>query len=219
MKLHEIFDDDVLQEGVNDKNIFKAVFLVGGPGAGKSTIGQKIARAHGLKVTDVDQIYEYLAQKDDVDISNVHPAVKDSLYTVSRYKNFDRRNLYIDRRLGLLIDGTGRVYEGIESLHNSLIDIGYDCMLIYVNTNLRTSLRRAAARRRSLDKDWVTKVHKAVRDNLGKFQNLFKDMLIIDNSKDNGIPDLLRVHRKLEKFLSSAPANQIAHDWIQSQRS
>ena len=40
-----------LQEGVYDPNIFKAFFLAGGPGSGKSYVVRKTTGGTGLKIS------------------------------------------------------------------------------------------------------------------------------------------------------------------------
>ena len=218
MKLFELFND-VIEEGVNDPNIFKAVFLIGGPGSGKSFIGNKLASAHGLKTIDVDKLYAFLNNKENIDISTINPQQRDKMYNRARTKNRLRRNIFFDGRLGVMIDGTGRRYESVKGLHDKLIDIGYDCMLIYINTDLQTALRRAARRKRNIHPRFVKKAHMDVKNNLGKYQNLFNDIIIIDNSDDDSVPDLLSTHRKLDKFLGTTPSRPEAQQWIQSQRS
>ena len=45
----------VLDEGVNDPGIFKAIILAGGPGSGKSYVAQKLGLATmGLRVVNSD---------------------------------------------------------------------------------------------------------------------------------------------------------------------
>ena len=52
-----------IQEGVYDPNIFKAVFLAGGPGSGKSYVAGKTIRGEGLKVVNSDDAFEALLKK------------------------------------------------------------------------------------------------------------------------------------------------------------
>ena len=53
-----------LQEGPNDPGIFKAIFLAGGPGSGKSYVaGQLGLVSRGLKVLNSDDAFEYLMRK------------------------------------------------------------------------------------------------------------------------------------------------------------
>ena len=49
-----------LQEGLNDPNIFKAFFLAGGPGSGKSYVVRKTTGGSGLKVVNSDDAFEKL---------------------------------------------------------------------------------------------------------------------------------------------------------------
>ena len=49
-----------LQEGLNDPNIFKAFFLAGGPGSGKSYVVRKTTGGTGLRVVNSDPAFEKL---------------------------------------------------------------------------------------------------------------------------------------------------------------
>ena len=42
---------------------------------------------------------------------------------------------YVDGRLGLVIDSTGRDYDMIARHHNMLQQMGYDCYMVFVNTS------------------------------------------------------------------------------------
>ena len=53
-----------VNEGVNDPAIFKAVFLAGGPGSGKSfVVGKTGLTALGLKLINSDPAFENLLKK------------------------------------------------------------------------------------------------------------------------------------------------------------
>ena len=47
-----------LQEGLQDPNIFKAFFLAGGPGSGKSFVVGKTTGGTGLRIVNSDDIFE-----------------------------------------------------------------------------------------------------------------------------------------------------------------
>ena len=47
-----------LQEGLQDPNIFKAFFLAGGPGSGKSFVVRKSTGGTGLKIVNSDDVFE-----------------------------------------------------------------------------------------------------------------------------------------------------------------
>ena len=56
-----------LNEGINDPNIFKAVFMAGGPGSGKSYMARQLLGGSGLKVVNTDDALEYLMTKHGLD--------------------------------------------------------------------------------------------------------------------------------------------------------
>ena len=54
-----------LEEGVYDPNIFKAIFLAGGPGSGKSFVaGRTGIIGKGLKLVNSDNEFEFLMKHD-----------------------------------------------------------------------------------------------------------------------------------------------------------
>ena len=50
--------EQLFSEGVYDPNIFKAIFLAGGPGSGKSYVAGKTIRGQGLKTVNSDDAFE-----------------------------------------------------------------------------------------------------------------------------------------------------------------
>jgi dephospho-CoA kinase len=63
MRVNEILQS--IEEGVNDPHIFKAVFLAGGPGSGKSFVANKMLKGTGLRTVNSDDIYEYMMDKQE----------------------------------------------------------------------------------------------------------------------------------------------------------
>ena len=53
---------------------------------------------------------------------------------------------YIEGRLGLIIDGTGKDFEKITRRARNLEALGYDTHMIFVNTSLDVALQRNAER-------------------------------------------------------------------------
>ena len=54
-----------LQEGLYDPNIFKAFFLAGGPGSGKSFVVRKTTGGLGLRIVNSDNTFEKLLKDAD----------------------------------------------------------------------------------------------------------------------------------------------------------
>ena len=60
----------ILLEGMNDPSIFKAIFLAGGSGSGKSFVASKTTGGHGLRIVNSDDMFMALAKKAGYDIKN-----------------------------------------------------------------------------------------------------------------------------------------------------
>ena len=104
-----------LQEGVYDPNIFKAFFLAGGPGSGKSYVVRRTTGGTGLKIVNSDDAFEKLLK--DAGLSLKMPPEEEQERDVVRDRAKQitkaRETNYIEGRLGLIIDGTGRDYDKI----------------------------------------------------------------------------------------------------------
>ena len=203
---------DLLEEGVFDKGILKAVFMAGGPGSGKSYVAGEIfgipkkinVSMSGLKSVNSDTEFEFLLKKFGFDTfgtgrldidqwpDEVFDAIaggdedSDSMTVRKKAKllTIARKKQYMEGRLGMIIDGTGHDYAKLSKEKKQLEAMGYDCYMIFVNTSLPVALKRNSERARRLPKDLLTKSWKDVQNNLGKFQGLFgSKFAIVDNSK------------------------------------
>ena len=204
-----------LQEGLNDPNIFKAFFLAGGPGSGKSYVVRKTTGGTGLRVVNSDPAFEKLLKDagmslkmtgDDPRRDEVRGKAKELTKKIG--KN------YIEGRIGLIIDGTGKKYDGIAKQKAELESIGYDCYMIFVNTSLDVALERNLKRERTVPEDITIRSWRSVQNNIGKFNNLFKNgMIIVDNNKaDEDI--ILSVFRRIKTLLKNKVTNRRAHQWM-----
>jgi len=72
---------DLLTEGVHDKGIFKAVFMAGGPGSGKSFMAQNIfgipekanVSVSGLRVVNSDKQFMFLLKQGTTAVAFTQP--------------------------------------------------------------------------------------------------------------------------------------------------
>jgi len=205
-----------LQEGLNDPNIFKAFFLAGGPGSGKSYVVRKTTGGTGLKVVNSDDAFEKLLK--DAGLSLKMPAdeaePRDAVRGKAKELTSKSKGNYLDGRLGLVIDGTGRDYDKVSKEKKQLENIGYDCYMIFVNTSLDVALERNIERERSVPEDIVIKSWKEVQSNIGKFNNLFKSgMIIVDNNKaDEDI--IVSVFKRIKSLLKNKVTNSRAKQWV-----
>lgn len=213
-----------IQEGVDDPAIFKAVFLAGGPGSGKSFIvGKTGLPALGMKVVNSDDAFEKAMKKagkkmtSDEIFSDEGQAIRDR----SKELTGKKQAMYITGRLGLVIDGTGKDPNKIKKQAKALQDLGYDTMMILVNTTLDVAIERDKDRDRTLGAKEVTKYWTTVQKNIGALQQIFgkKKFIIVDNTDiKNTEKETLRAYRDAKKFLDREPENALAKKWIKQER-
>ena len=205
-----------LQEGLNDPNIFKAFFLAGGPGSGKSYVVRRTTGGTGLKIVNSDDAFEKLLK--DAGLSLKMPPEEEQERDVARSRAKQitkaRQTNYIEGRLGLIIDGTGRDYDKIARQSQQLRELGYDTYMIFVNTSLDTALERNAKRARSVPESIVVQSWKDVQSNIGKFNNHFGSGMIIVDNNDAGEDVFAKVWKRVQGLLRNKVSNGRAKAWI-----
>ena len=208
-----------LQEGVYDPNIFKAFFLAGGPGSGKSYVVKRTTKMFGMRVVNSDDVFEKLVKSTgmNMDMRNYTKAQekrRDELRDIAKRVTKQREKNYVDGRLGLIIDGTGKNYDKIEKQMRELQQLGYDTHMIFVNTSLDVALQRNEERPRKLPESLVVKSWNEVQKNIGKFQNLFRDRFIIVDNNDANKPPHIEVFKRVRQLANKKVQNGIAKRWI-----
>jgi predicted kinase len=212
-----------LNEGVNDPSIFKAVFLAGGPGSGKSfVVGKTALQALGFKLINSDDAFEAGLKKAGLTTSpeDIASAQGQEIRAGAKALTGRKMKLALDGRLGLVIDGTGKDYAKIKKQVDELRKIGYAVKMIFVNTDLETALDRNKSRERSVPDKMVEKMWKEVQKNIGKFQGLFRSrMIIVDNSEGSDVErSTLEAYKDIKTWAANPPENRIAAKWIKGQK-
>ena len=208
-----------LQEGLQDPNIFKAFFLAGGPGSGKSYVVRKTTGGTGLRVVNSDDAFESLLQKAGLSLKMPPEEEEPRDVVRDRAKKITakRQANYIEGRIGLIIDGTGRDYDKITKQATELKQLGYDVHMIFVNTSLDVALQRNAARPRSVPESIVTKSWNDVQSNIGKFSQYFRqNFVVVDNN--NATEDVfVKVFKQIKGLLKKKVRNPAAQQWVMQQ--
>lgn len=188
-KFSHYLDEELLKESINDKYLFKAVFMCGGSGSGKSFIADMSFKGLGVFVNS-DILFEIYLKKEKL------PFEIDSKNKVMYSKQREQRKKakkvvtnrvhhWINGMLPLIIDGTGKEYNKIKAQKEALQSVGYDTYMVFVNTNLDVALQRNRERERSVPEEVARKAWKDVQNNIGKFQTLFggSNFFIVDNNE------------------------------------
>ena len=121
---------------------------------------------------------------------------------------------YIQGRLGLIIDGTGREYDRISKQARELEGLGYDTHMIFVNTSIDVALERNAKRARSVPTSIVVNSWKATQANIGKFQNLFGNNFIILDNNDADEDMMMQIFKRVRKLANKKVQNHRGKAWI-----
>ena len=205
-----------LQEGLYDPNIFKAIFLAGGPGSGKSYVARKATGGSGLKSVNSDDAFEHMLKKAGLSLKMPPQETEPRDVVRDKAKGITTRmaDNFIEGRLGLIIDGTARDADKILGQKAKLEELGYDTYMIFVNTSLDVALKRNAERPRSVANSVVVKSWKDVQANIGKFSNMFRGGFIVVDNNDAGEDILFQVYKRVKGLLRKKVTNTRAKNWM-----
>jgi len=188
-----------LIEGVYDPGIFKAFFLAGGSGSGKSYSAEKATGSaagkfqwhddmeklkpgkvgpYGLKVVNSDEQLEFGLLKAKMS-SNMRTYTDDEttkkelIRARGKKKTAKREQLWVRGRLGLIIDGTAHNLLKLSDKKKELEDVGYDTYMIFVNTSLDIALQQNQDRARKLKDEVIRRTWEEVQGIKDGLANLF----------------------------------------------
>jgi predicted kinase len=239
--------EDVIEEGVFDDGVLKAVFTAGGPGSGKSFLADVIFGVRdssgkpyfgnasflgktGLKYVNSDKFFEKQLKDNDIDAGDLQRIEKedpalwdkiqgarpDSLRNIAKGKLNMLKGFFESGRIGMLVDGTGGKYDKMVRQKETAEALGYDTMLLFVDTSEEIAVERNANRERKLPEKKVRELWSDVQNNKDAFQNLFGDKMVVVNNDKFGPPPE-DVVKELNKFVDAPVENTIGRVWIEDE--
>jgi len=209
-----------ITEGVYDPSIFKAFFLAGGPGSGKSWVSKRALSGMGLKVINSDNAFVSKLKREKLTLdfathNEKEIIARDKIRANSKRIAGMQLSKAIEGRLGLIIDSTARDVEKVSIQAADLRKIGYDIHMVFVNTSLDVALERNRARPRSLPDAIVINSHKQIQKNMGRLQRIFgaTNFVVVDN---NDVAEDVNpiVHKRIRGMIDRAPTSYQAVRWI-----
>jgi len=238
MKFKEL--KQTLLEGVYDPGIFKAFFLAGGAGSGKSYSAEKSTGSaagkfqwhddmekltpgrtgpFGLKVVNSDEQLEFGLMKakmhsDMTKYSDAETMEKERIREKGKKITKKKEQLWINGRLGLIIDGTAKNPAKLSSRIKTLTDIGYDTYMIFVNTSLDVALQNNAGRKRRLKDEVVTATWSEVQQIKDQLANLFPGGFVEIVNNRAGEDVFRKSFVEIGKLMKRPPSSPIAKAWI-----
>ena len=230
----------ILIEGVYDPGIFKAFFLAGGAGSGKSYSAEKATGSaagkfewhptmkkirpgktgpYGLKVVNSDEQLEFGLMKakmhtDFTKYSDAETMEKERIRAKAKEKTKKKEALWINGRLGLIIDGTAKNPAKLSIQKKSLEDVGYSTYLIFVNTSLDIALQQNAGRSRKLKDEIVRSTWEEVQRVKDQLANLFPGRYVEIINNRAGEDVFRKSFVEIGKLIKRPPSSPIAKAWI-----
>ena len=240
-RIHKAALVEMITEGVDDPGILKCVFMAGGPGSGKTYTANDIFgvdvkfkstfSSAGLKVVGSDIAFEKLLkdngidprdlakiEKDDPELWKRIMGKPDGIREKAKALTQKQKAFYEAGRLGLIVDGTGEIFNKVKKQRDHAYNLGYDVAMVFVNTSLDVAMARNSARERRLPDALVQQIWKHTQENMGKFQSLFGSRFfhIIDNTVYGPVSS--HVQKAVNRFISAPVYNPIGKKWIASAR-
>ena len=236
-----------LNEGINDPGKLKAIFLAGGPGSGKDYVMNSTLAGEGLREVNSDVAFEYLMQKNGLDLEMPDEERVERDIVRGRAKNItkEQERLALSGRLGLIINGTADDLEKIKTVKRNLEADGYETMMVFVNTSNEVSRERNVERGKmgkrkvpdGTDKQGMPDNSSDIRQekwdlaqkNIGELQKIFgnEKFVVVDNTadarkvgpeeKEKIQNNFNRVRRMAQQFVRADNKNPNAKKWIEKE--
>jgi len=168
----------------------KAIILAGAPGSGKGSIIDELDLSN-FKTLNLDDTIAALSKQEDftldqkaTDAENRSKFMKAMAAATKKLKDEDIPNSIANKE-SFVLDGTAASYNQTKKLYDQLKDNGYNVMMLYVYTDLETSLDRNEKRfeksggeDRSLMPSAVYRTWLQVYKNFDEYKKMFGDNFV-----------------------------------------
>ena len=209
MGFQSFINEDVINESVHDRGCFKAVFLAGTPGSGKSYIISKIKSGSiEPRIVNVDKFVEFL------NLNNPNPTyVRADVYDRAKKLSKNQFAQYINGALPLFVDATSANLNTLRNRLNVLDMIGYDYAMIFVNTSVETSQKRASMRPRKVDPEVIKQDYDTIQKMKNKIISYFPFHMEINNDDGELTDDIiLKAYKRISYFYDGEIENPIGKE-------
>jgi len=178
---------------------FKAIFVTGGPGSGKDIIIREAIPSTKIVELNLIQARDYLADKQKLS-----------------EKTTDYRREAIRNRGPLIINGPADDNEKITYIKEELEELGYETMMVFVNTTDEASKERNSLLNRmmveSIRHDKWEKSQQVAR----QYEKMYENFNVFDNTGDLESKefDIHEIYQTSRDFLAKTVINESADEWL-----
>lgn len=208
----------VLDEGIHDPGIFKAVILAGGPGSGKTFVAKSLGLGSmGLIVVNSDLFFMQLMKRKGLSLKMPANEFEEREAARMAAKGHTDRRLesLVNARLGVIVDSTSGDQNKTKKIIKMLKSAGYDIKVVFIDTTLEVAKTRNKQRSRTLPDKVVEFSWKGAQDVMKKLQTLVGTVNF--HKVENNIDGKLNVSGLAGKLTAwTNRLNPSALAWIQA---
>ena len=206
-----------INEGIEDRGILKAIFIVGSPGAGKSyTVKQLVGQIHPV-IVNTDKAVEHLTTKNDDDDFD-WAKYRDHALRITK----NQLSNYLNGLLPLFIDGTSNSVSNILHRIGILESLGYDVGLVHVTADWESVVNRLNIRndaiKRKVDIEFAKNVYSQAEENVSFLKSKVAFFKEFKNSQYDTMSneELLEIYKDIQKFFTAPIINPVGKRSIES---
>ncbi len=177
----------------------KAIILAGAPGSGKGSILRDLDLS-GLKILNLDDTISALSKIEGFTLNQKSADAEDrskfmkAMQAASKKLKGEQIPQAIADRESFILDGTSASKNQTIKLLDQLKQAGYDVLMLYVYTDLETSLKRnqdrfekSGGEDRSLLPGAVLSTWKDVTKNFGLYKSMFNNFVSVANTGESEV--------------------------------
>lgn len=182
---HDVTKGMGLHESTN-RGQGKAIFVTGGPGSGKDVVIRECIAEQNIVELNFQQVMDIMNDKHKLAMRSMNPKME-----------------AIRQRGPLIINGPADDYEKISSIKEELEELGYQTMMIFVDTTNEVSQGRNTLLSRMMMESVRHSRWQEAQKNINHFSELFERFSRFDNTGDleDKVDDISNLFAETTKFL------------------
>jgi nicotinamide mononucleotide adenylyltransferase len=170
----------------NNRGQYKAIFVTGGPGSGKDVVIRECIAEQNIVEFNFQQVMDILNDKHKLAMRSMGP-----------------KSEAIRHRGPLIINGPADDFEKISSIKEELEELGYQTMMVFVDTTDKVSQERNTLLARMMLESTRHQRWTEAQKNIEQFSGLFENFSRFDNTGDlaDKIDDISALFTETTNFL------------------
>tara|TARA_Y100000588_G_scaffold180070_1_gene193893 strand:- start:193 stop:696 length:504 start_codon:yes stop_codon:yes gene_type:complete len=139
---------------------------------------------------------------------------KELIRAKAKKKTAKKEQLWVNGRLGLIIDGTAKDLTKLSIKKKALEDVGYDTHMIFVNTSLDVAIQQNNSRKRKLPDEIIRQTWNEVQGIKNELANLFAGGFVEIVNNRAGEDVFRKSFVEVGKLIKRPPTKPAAKMWI-----